>query len=58
MFICAVLLGLGDSLNTVSTFARINEAVVEQGYDDDLGTYLMVSGKQIDKLCSGNLFIG
>jgi hypothetical protein len=48
MFGCAVLLGLGDGLNTVSTFARTNEAVVEQGYVDDLDTYLMVSGKRMN----------
>lgn len=37
--------GIGFAINTVTSFARLNKAVIDQGYENDMNTSLLVSGK-------------
>ena len=41
------LIGFAYAQTMVSTFSRAHRASMEQGYDDDLNTYLLLSGTEI-----------
>ena len=40
------LIGFAYAQTMVSTFSRAHNASMKQGYNDDINTYLLISGKQ------------
>ena len=40
----SALVGIGYALVMVSTFSRAHRAAMEKGYNDDIDTYIIISG--------------
>ncbi len=49
IYAAMVLEGLAYAFNMVSTFSRAGNAAKRLGYRDDINTYLMVTGKNLEK---------
>jgi hypothetical protein len=41
---CVAMLGISDAILIVSSFARAHLTVLDNGYDDNISTSLLVSG--------------
>ena len=47
IYCMSTLAGLGMGLVTVSSFSRLKSAILHQGFEDNINTYLLMSGKII-----------
>ena len=46
IYCMSTLAGLGMGLVTVSSFSRLKSAILQQGFEDNINTYLLMSGKK------------
>lgn len=44
---CMAIVGLSNGLILVSTYGRSQRAAIRNGYNDDMDTYLIISGKAL-----------